>query len=284
MTESIFTISLVGLLAGIIFSMPIAGPVSILITTSALKGEVRFCKMVSFGAAFATFAYSFFAVFGLTGLFPYYKPAMPYLITIGSIFLLYVGIRIIRTKVDVKNIEDQAFMKKKPVRFFKNDLYTGFFINCMNPTLLLGWLTSTFWVMSFVSAVGLKTGGLDLAINQNIRDLQMIQSDIYQDSLMLASGSLPVIDSSVVIAERIDKSEYTGNFHLTVSLFYAIFVAAGSTLWFIVFSQVLSRFRRVINSKVLSVFIRSMGVILCLFSLWFGFIGIRLFMNRLSMN
>ena len=284
MTESLFTISIVGLLAGIVFSMPIAGPVSILITTSALKGEVRFCKWVSLGAAFATFAYSFFAVFGLTELFPYYKPAMPYLITAGSIFLLVVGIRIIRTRVNVENIEDQAFMKKKPVRLFKNDFYTGFFINCMNPTLLLGWLVSTFWVISFVSSVGLKTGGLDMSINQSIRDLEMIKSNIYEDSLMMASASIPTIDASEVIREQYDPSEYSGNFHLTISLFYAIFVALGSTIWFLFFSQILSRFRRFINSRVLSVFIRSMGVILCLFSLWFGFIGIRLFINRFSIH
>jgi threonine/homoserine/homoserine lactone efflux protein len=66
MIESIITISITGLLAGFIFSMPIAGPISILITSNALKGRLRYCKLVSLGASFADFTYVFIAVFGLS--------------------------------------------------------------------------------------------------------------------------------------------------------------------------------------------------------------------------
>ena len=64
MTESIITISVAGLMAGIIFSMPIAGPISILITTNAIKGKASYCNRVNLGAAFGTFTYVFFAVYG----------------------------------------------------------------------------------------------------------------------------------------------------------------------------------------------------------------------------
>ena len=71
--------------------MPIAGPISILITSSALKGRLRYCNMVSLGASIADFAYVFVAVFGLTRLYSFYKPAMPYIFSVGSIFFLYLG-------------------------------------------------------------------------------------------------------------------------------------------------------------------------------------------------
>ena len=52
MLESILTISIAGLLAGFIFSMPIAGPISILITSNALKGRLRYCNLVNLGASY----------------------------------------------------------------------------------------------------------------------------------------------------------------------------------------------------------------------------------------
>jgi hypothetical protein len=43
MIESIITMSIAGLLAGFIFAMPITGPISILITSNAFKGRLRYC-------------------------------------------------------------------------------------------------------------------------------------------------------------------------------------------------------------------------------------------------
>ena len=64
MGESILTISIAGFLAGFIFSMPIAGPISILITSNALKGRLRYCNLVSIGASIADFAYVFVVFVG----------------------------------------------------------------------------------------------------------------------------------------------------------------------------------------------------------------------------
>ncbi|MCX6326482.1 MAG: LysE family transporter, partial [Bacteroidia bacterium] len=95
MIESIITMSIAGLLAGFIFSMPIAGPISILITSNALKGRLRYCNWVSLGASIADFTYVFIAVFGLTKLYSLYKPAVPYIFSAGSIFFFYLGYKII---------------------------------------------------------------------------------------------------------------------------------------------------------------------------------------------
>ena len=97
MTESLITISLVGLLAGFILSMPVAGPISILVTSNALKGRLRYCNLVTIGASFADFVYVFIAVFGLTKLYSFYKPFIPYLLSAGAVFLLFVGYKIFRT-------------------------------------------------------------------------------------------------------------------------------------------------------------------------------------------
>ena len=96
MIESLFTVSIAGLVAGFIFSMPIAGPISILITSNAFHGRAKYCYQVTAGAAIADFIYVFVALFGLTKLYVLYKPAIPYVLIAGSFSLLYMGYKILR--------------------------------------------------------------------------------------------------------------------------------------------------------------------------------------------
>ncbi len=113
MIESIITISIAGLLAGFILSMPSAGPIGILITSNALKGRLRYCILVSCGAFIGDFIYVFIAVFGLTKLYSIYKPAIPYIFAVSSLFCFYLGYRIIRTKIDIENLEDKSHLTEK---------------------------------------------------------------------------------------------------------------------------------------------------------------------------
>ena len=175
MFESILTISIAGLLAGFILSMPIAGPISILITTSALKGRFRYCNLVSLGASLADFTYVFIAVFGLTKLYTFYKPLIPYIFIVGTLFFLYLGIRIIRTKIDIEHLEDKTHITEKIQKKEKGAFYTGFMINFLNPTLFIGVLTSSFFVISLVSSMGLNTGGLAGKLDQNVKEISSIE-------------------------------------------------------------------------------------------------------------
>jgi threonine/homoserine/homoserine lactone efflux protein len=148
MIESIITISIAGLLAGFIFSMPIAGPISILITTNALKGRFRYCNLVSIGSSVADFSYVFIAVYGLTKLYSFYKPAIPYIFILGSLFFFYLGYKIIKTKIDIEHLEDKSHLAEKIERHDKGAFYTGFMINFLNPTLFIAVLTSSFFVIT----------------------------------------------------------------------------------------------------------------------------------------
>src|SRR5674476_134409 len=125
MTESIITMSIAGLLAGFIFSMPIAGPISILITTNALKGRLRYCNLVNIGASFDDFVYVFIAVFGLTKLYSLYKPVIPYIFSFGSLLLIYLGYKIYRTKIDIEHLEDKTHIIEKIKKKEKGAFYTA---------------------------------------------------------------------------------------------------------------------------------------------------------------
>ncbi len=175
MIESIITISVAGFLAGFIFSMPIAGPISILITSNALKGRLRYCLLVSIGSFIADFTYVFVAVFGLTKLYSFYKPAIPYIFAVGSLFFFYLGYRIIRTKLDIENLRDKSHLTEKIQKRGKGAFFTGFMINFLNPTLFIGLLTSSFFVISLVASLGLNTGGLAGIMDHNVKEISNIE-------------------------------------------------------------------------------------------------------------
>jgi threonine/homoserine/homoserine lactone efflux protein len=276
MAESIINISIVGLLAGFIFSMPVAGPVSILITTNALKGRLRYSIMVNIGASLATFTYVFFAVFGLSELYLIYQPAIPYLFALGSAFLLFTGYRIFRTKFDFEHLTDSIGLNKKIKKKETGGFYTGLVINFFNPTLFIGWLTSTFLVFSFVSSLGLSTGGLNLFVHKSLKDIVILDPDLASDIISLPSGIPEIIKTSDSEANMAYLTNSQSNTHLVISIVCALAISIGSISWFCILALLILKFRKRINVKILSVSIKSLSIVLSLFGLYFGYLAAKM--------
>jgi len=264
MFESILTISIAGLLAGFIFSMPIAGPISILITTNALKGRFRYCSLVGLGASIA--------------LYSLYMPLIPYIFTVGSFFFFYLAYKIIKTKIDIEHLEDKSHLAEKIESRDKGAFYTGFMINFLNPTLFIGVLTSSFFVISMVSSMGFHTGGLDVRLDKNVKEISSIEGVKIDNPKALSIEQFENIKIGRK-EHQPDQTVYPASFHMVISVFYALFLSLGSVLWFILMSYMVVRFRRRINLTVISVFVKSLGVVLGLFGLYFGFQAIKMFMN-----
>ena len=102
--ESALTIIIIGFVAGFILSIPIAGPINILVTTNALLGKLRYCIRVAIGASVIEFFYVLIIVFGIVSLYQVYKPFVPYILIVGSVILIIVGIRVMKTKFDLTNV------------------------------------------------------------------------------------------------------------------------------------------------------------------------------------
>jgi len=276
MFESILTISIAGLIAGFIFSMPIAGPISILITSNALKGRLRYCYLVSLGASIADFSYVFVAVYGLTKLYSLYKPVIPYIFLMGSIFFFYLAYKIIKTKIDIEHLEDKSHIAEKIEKREKGAFYTGFMINFLNPTLFIGVLTSSFLVISLVASMGFHTGGLAGKMDENLKEISSIGGVKPDNPNMLSIKKFENMQIGKNRDHQPDQTIYPTSFHLVISLFYALFLSLGSMSWFFLMAFLLVRFRRHINVKVISVFIKSLGVVLGFFGLYFGYQAIRM--------
>jgi threonine/homoserine/homoserine lactone efflux protein len=275
MTESLITMSIAGLIVGFVFSIPIAGPISILVTSYALKGRLRYCNLVTVGASIADFIYVFIAVFGLTNLYSIYKPAIPYILLAGMLFLLYMGYKNLRTKIDLEHLEDKQVIEKIK-NTDKGAFYTGCMVNLLNPTLFIGWLTSSFFVISFIAAMGFNTGGLDTIINQGVNQINNIESKKIENPRVFSSTQLDKINILNREVRTKDPVRLPKHFHLLISVCYAFFLSVGSIIWFYFLAILIVRFRKRINLKIINGIIFGLSISLCLIGVYFGFVAYRM--------
>lgn len=277
MTEHLITISVIGLVAGFIFSMPIAGPISILVTSNALKGKLRYCNLLAIGSSLADFIYVLLGVYGITHFFTEYKGLIPYILGAGSVFVFYIGIKIIRTKLDTEHIEEEAHLVEQQDKKHKGAFYTGFMINLLNPTLFFGWLVSSFVILSFAASLGFDTGGLNESIDKDLTQIEKADSSLKSRPEM---PSYIQFDTLQVFKrenrERVKPEQLPQNFHLLVSTFYSAFLSAGSMLWFILLAVILSRFRKRIDIRILNWVIRILGIVMCFSGLFFAWSAVKM--------
>lgn len=274
MLESIITISITGLLAGFIFAMPIAGPISILITSNALKGRLRYSNLVSIGASLADFTYVFIAVFGLTKLYSLYKPVIPYMLLAGSLFFLFLGYKIIRTKIDIEHYEEKSPLVNKIENKERGAFYTGLMINFLNPTLFIGGLTSSFFVISLIASMGFQTGGLELRIDQNVNEISNIEGKKIEKTEPISIEHFNKLQVRKNKDQKEAHTSFPSYFHLVISFCYAFFLALGSIAWFHLLAYLIVRHRQRININIISVLIKCLGVVLCLLGLYFGYLAV----------
>lgn len=248
--ESLLTVAILGLIAGFVFSIPVAGPISILLISKALKGSLRYCIRLSLGAAIVEFLYVFIAIYGITQLYETYKSFIPYLILGGSAFLLYIGIKVIRTKLDLQAIKKKEL--PKDISFDKGGLRTGLIINFTNPSLFIGWLTSSFLLFSFASSINLNTGGLDLIVNENVQQISEMTEIEFQS----------FNDPNYKPDEVTNKEENNSAFSIFLSLVYAFTVAIGSYIWLTLLSKLVVKYSSRLNVKLLNSLIQILGIFL----------------------
>ncbi len=261
MISPFITIALIGLLAGFVFSMPIAGPISILITSNALSGKLRFCILAALGASFADFVYVFLGVLGLTETYHLYRPYIPYALILGSFFIIAIGIKIFRTKIKLPSSDE------KIINQGRNGFLSGFLINFLNPTLFLGWLTSSFLTISMVAWLGFNTGGLDQMLKKNVEEISKISP---ADSSSTITKEFTFTQRDTNKPEPESKPAYP----ILISTVYAFFISLGSIIWFYLLSIILVKYRLKIKLATLGLLINALGLVLIALGLWVSIKGI----------
>jgi threonine/homoserine/homoserine lactone efflux protein len=235
--------------------------------------------MAAAGASISDFIYVFIAVYGLTRLYSFYEPAIPYVLLLGMLFLFYTGKKTIRSKVDLEHLDDKNIMEMMHIHE-KGGLHTGFMINFLNPTSMIGWLSSSFFVVSLVAALGLNAGGLNIAIDQNLKEINSSGKLIIENHSGFSSEPLKKTYSPDHDAQPNEQSSrYPGTFHLIISICFAFFLSVGCAIELILLAWLISRFRHRINHHKVNKIVSGMGYALILIGLFFGFMSVRMLLH-----
>jgi threonine/homoserine/homoserine lactone efflux protein len=253
--------------------MPIAGPVSILITSHGLRGHLRYCITASLGAAIVDLAVCFIAVHGFTRLLGMLVDFVPYILCGGSIILFIIGMRIVRARFDFTHLDinQTGLLRFRKVKEKKSGFWTGMFLNASNPSLFFGWLTSSAVVMSFVSSVGLNVGGIDHVLGNNVVIVNSFANHHQVTKDMMRPAKVPRIVEATTQKSTPGPEQAGHNsnlFQWLFSLSYAFFVAVGTVIWFCLLAYFLVKNREKLKIEWISNVIHGLGIVLCAFAVY----------------
>jgi arginine exporter protein ArgO len=192
----------------------------------------------------------------------------------GSLFFLYLGYKIFKTKIDIEHLEDKSHLVEKIGKKEKGAFYTGLMINFLNPTLFIGSLTSSFFAISLVASLGFHTGGLATRIDQNVKEINKIEGSHVESSQASSLEQFNNIQIPKSKKSNADPGVFPKYWHLGISICYAFFLSLGSILWFYLLAFLIVRFRQHINIKVISAIIKSLGVVLGILGVYFGYMAV----------
>ncbi|MBI5481621.1 MAG: LysE family transporter [Deltaproteobacteria bacterium] len=125
-------VPVIGFLFGFVGSMPVAGPVSILVLERGLSGRFRGGLYLAAGAAVAESVYAFLAFFGLAALLARYPAVVPLSQAGGAVILLCLGVALLR-----RRRSSEVAVAPRPATH--GDAVLGFTITALNPTFIATW-------------------------------------------------------------------------------------------------------------------------------------------------
>lgn len=125
-----------GFVLAFLGSIPIAGPIAVIVLSKGLEHRNRAAMFIAIGAAVAEAIYAFLAFWGFSTVLSSYPKLVPATRLVGCLILIGLGIYLaVRTP---KSKEAQQQKDKKGVVGVRNILL-GFSMTVVNPTLLVTW-------------------------------------------------------------------------------------------------------------------------------------------------
>jgi threonine/homoserine/homoserine lactone efflux protein len=139
--------ALLGFSCGFLGSMPVTGPIALIVFRSSLRGSFGSAMRVVIGASIAEVIYCALATFGYVQIISAYPGLAKYIRYIGAVFLLILGIVFMFQKVHIAD-EDVPDSGRKEA-----GLLSGFLISFLNPTLFLTWGSATSTIFSWFTTI-----------------------------------------------------------------------------------------------------------------------------------
>ena len=135
-------ISIAGFILGFFGSIPVAGPISVLVLALGLKSGFRKALAVAAGGALAEGFYAFLAFWGFSSFLARYADALNASRGITAVILFVIGFYLIRRRPPV---EASISATRNDTR---NGFLLGFTVSILNPTLILTWMAASNAVFS----------------------------------------------------------------------------------------------------------------------------------------
>jgi threonine/homoserine/homoserine lactone efflux protein len=129
------TAALIGLLLGFIGSMPVAGPIALLVVRKGVKEEYDEGAAIALGAAIPEAIYCGMALVGFDFLFVNYPGVEAASKVIGGLILVVLGLTFILMRPKAAEADLVIPRKQRKAAPFM----TGFTVSALNPTLILTW-------------------------------------------------------------------------------------------------------------------------------------------------
>ncbi len=124
-----------GFAFGFVGSIPVAGPISLLVVAYSLQARYRDALALAAGGALAEGAYAALAFRGMSTLLARYPSALPWSRAAGAVVLTGLGIAFLRGHA--------SSGERKPSASHRRSFLTGFGLTALNPTLLVTWTAAT---------------------------------------------------------------------------------------------------------------------------------------------
>ncbi len=270
MIETLFALMVIGFVVGFVFSMPTAGPISILVVSNTLHDRRKRAMFIAIGGAIVDFIYIFIMVFGFTRLLASHQWIVSYILLIGAIFIFIQAVKLLRYHVKISNgngsnsVVDTALIKK--IRHH-HGLYTGFFVNLLNPTIIFGWMISSLVILSFAASNGVNVGGMEYVFLNNVEEIK--DQAVFKNS------------EPENLVEQMEKKKHEPQphtFHQVInSLDYALSVAFGTVVWFYLLTGLLKKHKDKIPEQFFNYLVHGLAVFLFLISGYLLFDSLKLF-------
>jgi threonine/homoserine/homoserine lactone efflux protein len=136
---AVLVVSVVALVFGFVGSLPMAGPIAILVVSNAANERYTAARRTAYGAAVAEGFYAFLAFWGFATFLAQHQIVLPISHGVTGVILVGLGIYFIR----FKQKDDAGPRKKKGGPFL-----VGFSIAALNPTLIASWSAVTTFLYS----------------------------------------------------------------------------------------------------------------------------------------
>lgn len=140
--------SLLGFVFGFVGSMPVAGPIAILVFSRGLEGRLRSGVYLACGAAIAESIYAYFAYWGFSELLSHHRWIEPVTRTVAAVLLVGLGLRFVLSPGRKSEPELSPLEARKNVGN-KRSFLLGFTITALNPALIATWSAAVTTLHSF---------------------------------------------------------------------------------------------------------------------------------------